>query len=174
MLHVCCGPCAAGTLDHHRAAVSEVVGFFYNPNIHPFMEYRRRLTGARDFASARHLVLREDLGYDPESWFETVRGGADERCRCCISLRLRRTAEEASAMGADAFATTLAVSPWQDHEAIEEEGALAASAMGVEFVYEDLRRLYADSRREARERALYRQKYCGCLVSEWERHREER
>ncbi len=172
MLHVCCGPCAAGTLDHHRAGASDVVGFFYNPNIHPFMEHQRRLTGVREFATARHLLVREDLGYDPEHWFETVRGDADERCRRCIAFRLRRTAEEASVTGSDAFATTLAVSPWQDHEAIEEEGALAAHATGVEFVYEDLRHLYADSRRVARELALYRQKYCGCLVSEWERYRE--
>ncbi|MBU2602129.1 MAG: epoxyqueuosine reductase QueH [Actinobacteria bacterium] len=174
LLHVCCGPCAAGTLDHHRAAASDVVGFFYNPNIHPFMEYRSRLAGVRDLAAARHLPIREDLWFDPEQWFEAVRGGPEERCRRCLALRLGRAAEEALAAGADAFATTLAVSPWQDHAAIEEEGASAGDAAGVVFVYEDLRHLYADSRRVARELALYRQRYCGCLISEWERHRDQR
>ena len=42
----------------------------------------------------------------------------------------------------------------------------------MEFLYEDLRPLYRESRRLAREWGIYRQKYCGCLLSEWERYRD--
>ena len=97
---------------------------------------------------------------------------SEARCRACIGSRLRRAAEEAAAGGFGAFSTSLAVSPWQDHDAIREEGAAAGAEHGVEFLYQDLRPLFGASRRMARDRGLYRQKYCGCLLSEWERYRE--
>ncbi len=83
----------------------------------------------------------------------------------------RASSSEAVAQGCDAFSTSLSISPWQDHAAIQREGAQAGERHGVEFVYEDLRELYGESRRLSREWGIYRQKYCGCLVSEWERYR---
>jgi predicted adenine nucleotide alpha hydrolase (AANH) superfamily ATPase len=174
LLHVCCGPCATATLDRWSEAGADVAAFFHNPNIHPLMEFRRRLTGARDLAEHRGLTLIEDLSYDPVAWFASVVGkGGEERCARCIGGRLASTADRARDLGLGSFSTTLAISPWQDHEAIRAGGEAAQEASGVEFVYEDLRRLYPDSRRAARELGLYRQKYCGCVISEWERFREE-
>jgi len=189
LLHVCCGPCASASIPAFKALADEVVGFFHNPNIHPFMEYRRRLTGAREVAHLTGITLSEDLSYDPGRWFSLVVGEMDrspkeyseameepvrQRSRCvrCIALRLDRAAAEAAAQGCAAFSTTLAISPWQDHEAIRTGGDGAAKRYGVDFVYQDLRRLYPESRRLSREWGVYRQKYCGCLLSEWERYRE--
>ncbi|MHB8869261.1 MAG: epoxyqueuosine reductase QueH [Thermoleophilia bacterium] len=171
LLHICCGPCATSTLDHWLAQGATVTGYFHNPNIQPALEYRRRRTGARDLAKAAGLQLVESGAYDPAAWLiEVFADGADGRCRRCIGSRLRATAAEATASGAHAFTTSLAISPWQDHDAIREEGAAAAELHGVEFLYEDLRPLYRDSRTRARMLGLYRQTYCGCLLSEWERY----
>jgi predicted adenine nucleotide alpha hydrolase (AANH) superfamily ATPase len=176
LLHICCGPCASAIIPWWRAKGREVLGFFYNPNIHPLLEYRRRLTGARDVARIVAMPLGEDAAYDPERWFAEVAGDAsleaDSRCARCIGMRMERAAAEAVAQGCDAFSTTLAISPWQDHEAIRAGGEYAAQLHGIDFVYEDLRPLYPESRRLSREWGIYRQKYCGCLVSEWERYRE--
>ncbi len=180
LLHICCGPCASATIPWWRRNVAEVVGFFHNPNIHPLLEYRRRLTGARDVAQMMAIPLIEDRAYDPEEWFARVAGGVDarsrgeagSRCARCIGQRLERAAAQAVAEGCDAFSTTLAISPWQDHEAIRAGGERAARIHEVEFAYEDLRPLYPESRRLSREWGVYRQRYCGCLVSEWERYRE--
>jgi predicted adenine nucleotide alpha hydrolase (AANH) superfamily ATPase len=172
LLHICCGPCATATVEHWRKEGAEVEGFFFNPNIHPLLEYRRRLTGARDLAAVTGLEFREDLSYDPAVWFARVGARGEARCRACIGSRLRRAAAEAAAGGFGAFSTSLAISPWQDHDAIREEGAAAAAEHSVEFLYEDLRPLFGASRRMARDLGLYRQKYCGCLLSEWERYRE--
>ena len=151
-----------------------VTGFFRNPNIQPLLEFRRRLTGTRDLAEQRGLDLIEDLTYDPVAWFEEIVGGdAAGRCVRCIASRLRATAQRAAASGFEAFSTSLAISPWQDHDAIRAGGAAAEEEYGVEFLYQDLRPRYSDSRRAAREAGLYRQKYCGCLLSEWERYRAE-
>ena len=172
LLHICCGPCASASIPAFRTGEVEVVGFFFNPNIHPLLEYRRRLTGARDAAAITGLELVEDLSYDPGDWFSRVAGGGGARCARCIGMRLDRTAEEAAARGYTAFSTTLTISPWQDHDAIGGGGAAAAARHGIEFRYEDLRPFYQESRRLSREWGLYRQKYCGCLVSEWERYRK--
>jgi predicted adenine nucleotide alpha hydrolase (AANH) superfamily ATPase len=171
LLHICCGPCATATIPAWRQKGAEVTGFFHNPNIHPFLEQRRRLTGVRDVVGIAGVPLLEDAAYDPERWFAQVGGREDSRCALCIAGRLERTAEEAVARGCDAFSTTLSISPWQDHEAIQAGGERAARLHGVHFAYEDLRPLYPETRRLSREWGIYRQKYCGCLVSEWERYR---
>ena len=172
LLHICCGPCATATVEHWEKQGAELEGLFFNPNIHPLLEYRRRLTGVRDLAAVTGLALQEDLSYDPAAWFAQVGGQGEARCRVCIGSRLRRTAEAAAAGGFSAFSTSLAISPWQDHDAIREEGLAAGAEHGVEFHYQDLRPLFGASRRMARDLGLYRQKYCGCLLSEWERYRE--
>jgi predicted adenine nucleotide alpha hydrolase (AANH) superfamily ATPase len=176
LLHVCCGPCASASIPAFRSDFAEVRGFFFNPNIHPFMEYRRRSTGAQEVAERTSIALMQDPSYDPTEWFARVAAGGGSadggsRCARCISLRLERTAAAAAAQGCGAFSTTLSISPWQDHEAIRSGGSEAAQRYGVEFVYEDLRCLYPESRRLSRQWGVYRQKYCGCLVSEWERYR---
>jgi len=171
LLHICCGPCASATIPWWQTRGEKVLGFFHNPNIHPLLEYRRRLTGAREVSEINGIDLAEDTAYDPEDWFATVVGEEGSRCGRCIALRLDRAAAEAVSRGCDAFSTSLSISPWQDHDAIQLEGARAAQLYDVEFVYADLRSLYDESRRLSREWGIYRQKYCGCLVSEWERYR---
>jgi predicted adenine nucleotide alpha hydrolase (AANH) superfamily ATPase len=172
LLHVCCGPCACATIPFWRNKGVELVDFFYNPNIHPLLEYRRRLVGAREIAEVTQTSLVVDEAYDPQAWFASVSGESGSRCERCIGMRLDRSAQEAVAQGCKAFSTTLAISPWQDHDVIRTRGGLAAEKHGVEFLYEDLRPEYPASRRLSRELGIYRQKYCGCLVSEWERYRD--
>ncbi len=171
LLHICCGPCASATIPAWRQKGAEVLGFFYNPNIHPLLEYRRRLTGARDVAEITEVSAGRGRRVRPGA---VVRGSERRRgaaVRRCIAQRLERAAAEAVVQGCDAFSTTLSISPWQDHEAIRAGGERAARLHGVEFVYEDLRPLYPESRRLSRDWGIYRQKYCGCLISEWERYR---
>lgn len=174
LLHVCCGPCASGVIPYWKGKGVDTAGFFYNPNVHPFLEFRRRLEGAKEVCHITDTGLTVDDSYDPSGWFEAVSGEGETRCYRCIALRLDRTAGEALKQGCVSFSTTLAVSPWQDHDAIRQAGSHAGAEHGVEFVYQDLRGEYAESRRLSREWGIYRQKYCGCLVSEWERYRDRK
>lgn len=171
LLHICCGPCATATERFWQEEGLQVIGLFYNPNIQPFQEHRKRLEGARILAQARSFELVEDLSYDPVEWFRLVGLQGESRCRACIGMRLEAAARQAVLVGATAFTTSLAISPWQDHEAIREGGTEAARRHGVSFLYEDLRPCYRESRHQARELDLYRQQYCGCILSEWERYR---
>jgi hypothetical protein len=58
---------------------------------------------------------------------------------------------------------------------IDEEGCKEIGARyGVEFHFEDFRRGWSERGRLASEHGLYRQRYCGCIFSEWERYNRER
>jgi predicted adenine nucleotide alpha hydrolase (AANH) superfamily ATPase len=81
-------------------------------------------------------------------------------------------AELAASLGLDGFSTSMLVSTQQDHEAIVRAGEAAGAKHGVEFVPRDFRPRVMDGVRESKELGLYRQQYCGCIYSEWERYRE--
>jgi predicted adenine nucleotide alpha hydrolase (AANH) superfamily ATPase len=174
LLHVCCGPCACGAIPFWQKESAEIVGFFFNPNIQPLLEYRRRLVGAGEATDHVGVPLVVDESYDPEAWFTAVSASGGLRCERCIGLRMQRAAQEAIAQGCECFSTSLSISPWQNQETIRSQGEMAGKEHGVGFRYADLRSCYAEARRLSRELGLYRQEYCGCLVSEWERYRERR
>jgi hypothetical protein len=85
-------------------------------------------------------------------------------------MRLQKTAEMAREKEFDAFTTTLLISPYQNQELITEIGKEMAREFGVDFHYEDFRDGFRESQHLALEFGLYRQKYCGCVYSEWERY----
>lgn len=169
LLHTCCAPCASGCFDHWRQQGFEITIFWYNPNIHPFTEHKRRLQAVEQYASQTQLPLIIAEGYDIIRYFRAVVGRERERCRYCFDLRLAVTGRVAKQKGFRAFSTTLLISPYQDQRTLQEVGNSIARKEGIDFVGEDLRSCYGESRRISQELDLYRQKYCGCVYSEWER-----
>ena len=73
LLHICCGVCAAAASEKLMIEGHEVTGFFYNPNIHPVSEYKKRLDAASEVARELKFELVEGL-YDRERWFELAKG----------------------------------------------------------------------------------------------------
>jgi epoxyqueuosine reductase len=173
LVHLCCAHCAAYTVEHWRRQGWEVGGLWYNPNIHPFTEHQRRLESLQDLARRLELPLTVIEGYDMPEYFRRVAGHEAERCRHCFGLRLGRTASAAREQGCQAFTTSLLISPHQEHELIRQAGEKAAAESGVEFLYADLRQRYSDSRHITKPLELYRQQYCGCIYSEWERYSKD-
>ena len=174
LVHVCCGPCAI-TVFQTLLAKNEVIrGFYHNPNIHPLTEYLRRKDALAAVASRLGVTVSfADAEYDPASFLRQTVFREKERCPFCYALRLTRTAQEARRLGADGFTTTLLYSKHQDHEAIRAAGEEASRAHGVPFVYEDFRLGWEEGLRLAKEWELYRQPYCGCIYSEFERYRKK-
>ena len=170
LVHACCAHCAAYTADYWRQQGYEANTFWYNPNIHPFMEHQHRLEGMKSLAQEMNLPLIITEDYDLIEYFLRVVGHESQRCQYCFDLRLSKTAETARQMGFDAFTTTLLISPHQKHDIIRETGNKLAKETDIEFLYADLRKRYSDSRRLTKPLDLYRQQYCGCVYSEWERY----
>jgi predicted adenine nucleotide alpha hydrolase (AANH) superfamily ATPase len=174
-LHACCGPCLIEPLEALSADAGELTIVFTNSNIHPAEEYERRKATLVEYADSVGATVIE-LDYDPAAWVEAVgalaRSG-EERCRACYRLRLGVAASYAAEHGYDALATTLTISPYQSPEAIREEGQAAASRAGILWVDRDFRDSYGEATRRSRELGMYRQSYCGCVLSDVEA-REER
>jgi epoxyqueuosine reductase len=170
LLHACCGPCLLEPLDALASEADSVVIAFANPNIHPAEEYERRRDTLLGYAEAAGVDVVE-LPYDPAAWEAAVAPLADagaERCRACYRLRLGLAARMAADAGYDALATTLSVSPYQDQDAINDEGRKAAAAVGIEWLDRDFRDRYSDATTRSRELGMYRQNYCGCALSQAE------
>jgi predicted adenine nucleotide alpha hydrolase (AANH) superfamily ATPase len=152
--------------------------FWYNPNIHPFTEYKSRRDTLSGYAADQHLDLNILDEYGLRSFIQGVfpgpedGGGGDRPARCawCYSVRLEKTAALAAERSYDAFCTTLLISPWQDHEGIRRAGAAAAEKYGVDFLYRDFRPRFRAGQEQARALGFYMQKYCGCIFSEEERY----
>lgn len=147
----------------------EVFGFFYNPNIHPFTEYRRRLEAVRNYANDinLHMIWRDR--YDLELFLRETIFREENRCRFCYHTRLEATIQVAKKGEFDAFTTTLLYSKFQDHELIIDIGKSLAKRYGVSFLYEDFRVGWKEGIDASKELNMYRQQYCGCIYSEKER-----
>jgi predicted adenine nucleotide alpha hydrolase (AANH) superfamily ATPase len=169
LVHCCCAHCAAYTVEYWRQQGYEVSALWYNPNIHPYLEHQSRLESMKALAQEVNLPLIITEGYDMMEYFRRVAGHEAERCQYCFDLRLSKTAETARQQGFSAFTTTLLISPHQKHDIIRETGSKIAKAQNLEFLYADLRKRYSDSRHLTKPLNLYRQQYCGCIYSEWER-----
>jgi len=184
LLHACCGPCSSYILEYLLSFFSITV-YFYNTNIHPEKEYKRRLSELEKFiqefmnkntASIIELVI--EGVYDPEEYFTAtgVKNNEElqnerekgERCRRCYKFRMENAFKYACENEYDYMTTTLSISPHKDADKINAIGKELKNE-GEKPVY-----LYADFKKKggfkrslelSEEYGLYRQDYCGCIYS---------
>lgn len=172
VIHICCAPCLGGPLATLREESFRPTGRFYNPNIHPLLEFRKRVKALRVFLESDDLPVEIDDAYGLSVFLETARPLEANRCARCYAMRMDDAARFAAEKGAPAFTTTMLASQHQDHGLVRRAGEIAAEAHGVAFLYRDFRPLAERSRDTAKRKCLYRQSYCGCVFSEAERYRD--
>ncbi len=170
LLHICCAPCANQCVEVLRSEGLNLTGFWYNPNIHPFTEYRARRNCLTEYAGQVELplILRDEYALRP--FVRQVAEDIAGRCVKCYEMRLFATAQAAKERGFDSFTSSLFISPYQDHELMREVAQRAAAEYGVEFLYRDFRSYFRAGQDYARAQGFYMQKYCGCVFSEEERY----
>jgi len=170
LIHCCCANCLIYPLKVLRDEGWDAMGFFYNPNIHPYQEYQRRLDAVRAYEgqAAIQVIYREE--YNLEDFLRGVAFREEERCRFCYHLRLEATAHAAKRGKFDAFTSTLLYSKHQNHELIKAIGEAVGKEQGVQFLYRDFRNGWKEGIEESKALGLYRQNYCGCIYSEKERY----
>ena len=170
LLHICCAPCANMPIDVLKGDGLEVTGFWFNPNIHPFTEYRARRNTVREYLQTIEVPLIEQNDYALRPFVRMVAEDIANRCGKCYELRLFEAAKQAKEGGFDSFTSSLFISPYQNHELMRETAERAAAEYGVEFLYRDFRPYFREGQDRARELGFYMQKYCGCVFSEEERY----
>ena len=173
LMHTCCAPCSVSCIRQLREEGIEPVSFWYNPNIHPYQEYKTRRDTLMAYAPSVdvELIVQEDYGL--REFCRAVADDIDRRCGKCYGLRLEQTARYAALHGFDSFSSTLFVSPYQNHELLRQTAEEMARRYGVAFLYRDFRPGFRQGQQEARELGLYMQKYCGCVFSEEERYAKQ-
>lgn len=174
LLHSCCAPCSSYCLEY-LAQYFSITVLYYNPNISPEEEFRkraeeqRRLIAALPAKNPISLVVDD---YNPREFFDIAKGLEDapeggERCFRCYRLRLERAAEYAAEHGFDYFCTTLSISPLKNAAKLNEIGEALERELGIKYLPSDFKKKggYLRSIDLSREYGLYRQNYCGCVFS---------
>ncbi|MBP2649543.1 MAG: queH [Firmicutes bacterium] len=172
LLHMCCGPCAAYPVEHLKKEGYDITGYFFNPNIHPYKEFRHRLETAQEFAGKVGLEIIIDDNYDLEDFLRLALDAPNGRCQECYKLRLTQAARYAKTNGYESFTTSLLVSPYQQHEVIKVVAEQIAEQEGIPFLYFDFRPGWQQGVELSKMLELYRQPYCGCVFSERDRYKK--
>lgn len=181
LMHTCCAPCFSyieqdlkenGLLlasgEYEKVAYTAC---WYNPNIHPKVEYERRKQTFIEFCEVKECPYLLEDSYDLEGYVLDVAQHVGEgkqyalRCEYCYEMRLKKVFEIAKEKGYDCISTTLTISPYQNHSMIQKVGKKLEKEYGIEFIYVDYRPHFREGQSMARQAGLYMQKYCGCIFS---------
>jgi len=174
LMHTCCAPCSVYCIESLRNEKIEPTLYWYNPNIHPFTEYKARKETLKEYAKSINVEAIFEESYGLKEFCKNVIDNLENRCsNYCYKVRLEQTVKYAKQNGYDSFTTTLFVSPYQKHEQIKEICEELAKKYNIQFLYRDFRKGFRDGQAKARQLGLYMQKYCGCIFSEEDRYKKQ-
>jgi len=171
LVHICCSVDSHFFMEKLQQEFPDekLIGFFYDPNIHPYSEYQLRYLDVERSCKKLGIELIEGE-YDYENWMNAVRGLEKEpekgaRCEVCFDRRFEVSAYKALELGEKSMTTTLLVSPQKSQDQLKKSGDAFHSSHGVEFIAFDYRKNGGtnDQSRVSKEEQLYRQDYCGCI-----------
>ncbi len=170
LMHICCANCALYPLEDLLSKGIDIKGLWFNPNIHPYNEYQNRLDAVKGLQKLWDLDVEYIDHYGLKEFLKATVNREDERCIFCYTMRLEETAGTAKKMGLDGFTTSLLVSPYQKFDMIITVGREMENKYSIPFHSEDFRPGWKTGVSLSKELGLYRQKYCGCMYSEMEKH----
>lgn len=173
LVHICCSVDSHFFLKELQKEYPnhKLIGFFYDPNIHPYSEYQLRLLDVQRSCDKMGIKLIEGE-YDFEGWIEAVRGFENEpekgkRCSICFDNRLETTAKKAKELNENIITTTLLTSPKKSLTQLQKSAKEIEKKYNLNVLAPDFRKNGGTSRQFelAKKDKLYHQNYCGCLFA---------
>ena len=171
LLHSCCAPCSSYVITY-LYDYFDITILYYNPNIYPYEEYKKRKDEQIRLISNFKGVKIIDCDYDNDIYNEVIKGLENEpergsRCTKCFYLRLDKTGEIAKKNNFEYFGTTLTVSPYKNARLLNEIGEDISKKYDIKWLYSDFKKNdgYKKSIELSKKYDLYRQDYCGCIYS---------
>lgn len=171
LIHICC------SIDSHyflkRLKLDfpneSLVGYFYDPNIHPYSEYLLRFEDVKH--SCKTLGIKLIMGeYDLALWYDGAKEMANEpekgrRCEYCFDFRLENTAKKAKELGENTITTTLLMSPKKSLCQLNESLKNVCDKFDLSYIAPDYRKNGGTTEQMslAKSDNLYAQNYCGCF-----------
>nr|WP_314218598.1 epoxyqueuosine reductase QueH [uncultured Campylobacter sp.] len=172
LVHICCSVDCDYFLRRLKELTQEpLIGYFYDPNIHPYGEYVLRMHDSKRVCE--NLGIKFISGeYDFQGWLQGARGLENEpekgaRCEFCFDFRMQKTAELALSLGERKITTTLLMSPKKSHSQLCGSLQRICERYGLEFIAPDFRKNGGTNEQFAlaKKDALYHQNYCGCIYA---------
>ncbi|MCD4796915.1 MAG: epoxyqueuosine reductase QueH [Candidatus Cloacimonetes bacterium] len=170
LVHICCAPCFIAPYFHLKQEGFDIHGFWFNPNIHPYQEYQKRLETLQELTEKEDIRMIYKDEYNLDDFLQKTAFRENERCGSCYYDRLKYAAIVAKKGNFDLFTTTLLYSKFQKHDMIREIGESLGEEYGIKFFYRDFRQYWKEGIRLSKELGMYRQQYCGCIYSERDRY----
>lgn len=168
LLLSCCAPCSIGVICELAEKKEDFAVMFFNPNIRPEAEYRRRLEENKRICEIFHVPFIE-AEYTPEVWEVATKGLENEpekgkRCDQCFYLRLKRGAVYAKAHGFTRISSVFGISRFKDFDQVCRAGKRVEEELCIPYDMTNWRKNGGLERAEklGKEYHLYRQNYCGC------------
>ena len=181
LVHICCSVDCDYFLRRLKELAQEpLIGYFYDPNIHPYGEYVLRMHDSKRVCE--NLGIKFIPGeYDFQGWLQGARGLENEpekgaRCEFCFDFRMQKTAELALSLGERKITTTLLMSPKKSHSQLCGSLQRICERYGLEFIAPDFRKNGGTNEQFAlaKKDALYHQNYCGCIYALAAQRNEQR
>ena len=168
LLLSCCAPCSCAVIKTLAEKQEDFTVVFYNPNIRPENEYRKRADENKKVCDL-YGVKYIELEYDNNHWCELIKGYENEpergkRCDLCFYMRIKRVMEYAKEQGISAVASVLGVSRYKDLNQVNRAAKKASEEVGVAYLEIEGRKSGMQELRTSliKELDLYSQDYCGC------------
>jgi predicted adenine nucleotide alpha hydrolase (AANH) superfamily ATPase len=181
VVHLCCSVDAGYFLKRLQEDFPEekLIGYFYDPNIHPYSEFKLRSLDTERICKNLGVEYVEGE-YDYESWLKAVKGKESEpekgvRCSVCFDHSLEATAKYAQKIGDNKITTSLLMSPMKSQEQLSSVGKVIKRKYGIDFYAPDYRKKGGTQAQQqfAKDTQMYRQDYCGCLYGIWQQKRKQ-
>lgn len=179
LVHTCCAPCASYVFSELEKENFEIIGYFYNPEIHGRAEYKKRLADLEQLCAIKKLKLIVPE-YNMQEFLEILAPFQDaksikyisdkkryrrKRCQLCTSLLINNLIKNTKKLHLKNMTTTMLCSPYRDHNEIWDRGLELATQNNINFYYKDFRKGYWTGRNYARTNKLLIPSYCGCSES---------
>ncbi|KAA6225179.1 diacylglucosamine hydrolase like protein [Campylobacter sp. LR291e] len=173
LVHICCSVDSHFFISELKKAYpnENLIGFFYDPNIHPYSEYELRFLDVKRSCDKLNIKLYKGE-YDYELWLNLVKGLENEpekgkRCNVCFDIRIQKSAQFAKKIGEKKLTTTLLTSPKKDFTQLENVLKKECKPYNIEVIAPDFRKNGGTQRQFAlaKKERLYHQNYCGCLYA---------
>jgi len=171
IVHLCCGVDAGYFLKKLKEDFPSetIIGFFYDPNIHPYNEYLLRMEDTKRVCKKLNIQMIEG-DYNYQYWLKKVSGYENEpekgvRCSICFDVSLEETAKLAKKLGHNKISTSLLMSPMKSKNQLANVGKMVKRVYNLDFIIKEyaLKGGHQKQQQMAKQNQVYRQDYCGCI-----------